>query len=72
MEVFKLEHYAATLRREYVESYESRNPPSVSRAQMRKALTEHGECSSLSLLFEAWHWNIPKLPLTRAVWKENR
>lgn len=40
VEVFKLEHYAAALRREYVESYESRNPPSVSRAQMRKSLTE--------------------------------
>lgn len=51
VEVFKLEHYAAALRREYVESYESRDPPSVRRAQMRKALTERGECSYFSLFF---------------------
>ncbi|XP_054476925.1 uncharacterized protein LOC129109032 [Anoplopoma fimbria] len=38
VEVFKLEHYVAVLRREYVESYEKRNPPSVIKTQMKKAL----------------------------------
>lgn len=42
VEVFKLEHYVAVVRREYVESYESRNPPSVTRTQLKKALTERG------------------------------
>ncbi|XP_074509017.1 uncharacterized protein LOC141778565 isoform X2 [Sebastes fasciatus] len=39
VEVFKLEHYLAVIRREYVESYESRNPPSVTQTQMKKALS---------------------------------
>ncbi|TMS10946.1 Frizzled-1 [Larimichthys crocea] len=39
VEVFKLEHYVAAARREYVESYESMNPPSVTQTQMRKALS---------------------------------
>ncbi|XP_038566327.1 uncharacterized protein LOC119896950 [Micropterus salmoides] len=38
-EFFRLEHYVAITRREYVESYESRNPPSVTQTQMKKALT---------------------------------
>lgn len=42
VELFKLEHYVAVVRREYVESYESRNPPSVTRTQLKKALTERG------------------------------
>ncbi|KAI3361382.1 hypothetical protein L3Q82_012937, partial [Scortum barcoo] len=39
VEVFKLEHYVAVIRREYVESYESRTPPSVTKVQMKKALS---------------------------------
>ncbi|XP_056296243.1 uncharacterized protein LOC130210238 [Pseudoliparis swirei] len=39
VEVFKLEHHVAVLRREYVESYEGRNPPSVTKTQMKKALS---------------------------------
>lgn len=39
-EVFKLEHYVAVVRREYVESYEKRNPPSIPLTQMKKALRE--------------------------------
>ncbi|XP_058504266.1 uncharacterized protein LOC131471632 [Solea solea] len=42
VEFFKLEHYMATLRREYVESYERRNPPSVTQRQMKKALSDRG------------------------------
>ncbi|KAK5891714.1 hypothetical protein CesoFtcFv8_012164 [Champsocephalus esox] len=41
VEVFKMEHYAALVRREYVESYESRNPPSVPQSQMKMALAAH-------------------------------
>ncbi|KAE8289301.1 Frizzled-1 [Larimichthys crocea] len=36
VEVFKLEHYVAAARREYVESYESMNPPSVTQTQMKR------------------------------------
>ncbi|XP_039973440.1 uncharacterized protein LOC120784070 [Xiphias gladius] len=39
VEFFKLEHYVAVIRREYVESYERTNPPSVTQAQMEKALS---------------------------------
>lgn len=39
VEVFKLETYVAVLRREYVESYETRTPPSVTQTQMKKALS---------------------------------
>ncbi|TKS82594.1 Frizzled-7 [Collichthys lucidus] len=39
VEVFKLEHYVAAARREYVESYESMNPPSVTQTQMKKVLS---------------------------------
>ncbi|XP_034467512.1 uncharacterized protein LOC117777094 [Hippoglossus hippoglossus] len=41
LELFKLEHYVAIIRREYVESYESRNPSSVTQTQMEKALSVH-------------------------------
>nr|XP_020473008.1 uncharacterized protein LOC109970049 isoform X2 [Monopterus albus] len=39
VEFFKLEHYVAIVRREYLESYESRTPPSVTQTQMKKALS---------------------------------
>ncbi|XP_031723369.1 uncharacterized protein LOC116394431 isoform X2 [Anarrhichthys ocellatus] len=39
VEVFKLETYVAVLRREYVESYETRTPPSVTQTQLKKALS---------------------------------
>uniref|UniRef100_UPI0037E72257 uncharacterized protein isoform X2 n=1 Tax=Semicossyphus pulcher TaxID=241346 RepID=UPI0037E72257 len=39
VEVFKMEHYVAVARREYVESYAKRNPPAVTQVQLRKALT---------------------------------
>ncbi|KAM6909968.1 sorcin-like [Xenentodon cancila] len=41
VEFFKLEHYVAVIRREYVESYESRNPPAVTETQMKKAVAAH-------------------------------
>ncbi|XP_029360766.1 uncharacterized protein LOC115045294 [Echeneis naucrates] len=41
LEFFKLQHYVAVVRREYVESYESMNPNSVTKTQMRKALSAH-------------------------------
>ncbi|XP_067456533.1 uncharacterized protein [Thunnus thynnus] len=41
LEFFKLEHYVAVTRREYVESYEGRNPPSVTETQMKKSLSTH-------------------------------
>ncbi|KAM9352800.1 sorcin-like [Symphorus nematophorus] len=41
VEVFKLEHYVAVVRREYVENYERRNPPSVTQTQMKRALSAH-------------------------------
>ncbi|CAG6014424.1 unnamed protein product, partial [Menidia menidia] len=41
VELFKLEHYVAVTRREYVESYESRNPPAVTQNQMKKRLAAH-------------------------------
>ncbi|KAM8870326.1 uncharacterized protein AB9W97_017213 isoform 2-T2 [Spinachia spinachia] len=40
VEVFKLEHYVAVVRREYVENYEKSNPPSIPLGQMKKALRE--------------------------------
>lgn len=42
VEVFKLEHYVAVVRREYVENYERRNPPAVTQNQMKKILSAHG------------------------------
>ncbi|XP_019961338.1 uncharacterized protein [Paralichthys olivaceus] len=41
VELFKLEHYVAIIRREYVESYERRNPSAVTQTQMKKALAVH-------------------------------
>ncbi|XP_023144140.2 uncharacterized protein LOC111580566 isoform X2 [Amphiprion ocellaris] len=41
VEFFKLGHYVAAIRREYVESYESRNPPAVTETQMKKSLSAH-------------------------------
>ncbi|XP_075322633.1 penta-EF hand domain-containing protein 1-like [Odontesthes bonariensis] len=41
VEWFKLEHYVAVVRREYVESYESSNPTSDTQTQMKKALAAH-------------------------------
>lgn len=41
VEVFKLEHYVAVVRREYVENYESGTPPSVTQAQMKRVLDAH-------------------------------
>lgn len=38
VEFFKLEHFVAVIRREYVESYGSRNPPSVTENQFKKAV----------------------------------
>lgn len=46
VEVFKLEHYAAVVRREYLESYEKRTPPAVTRAQMKAALSDRGDAFS--------------------------
>lgn len=42
MEVFKLEHFVSVVRREYVESYESRIPPSVTQTQLKKAISSRG------------------------------
>lgn len=42
VEVFKLEHYVAVARREYVESYERRNPASITQTQMKKTLSVRG------------------------------
>lgn len=41
-EVFKLEKFVSAVRREYVESYESRIPPSVTRKQLKKAISARG------------------------------
>ncbi|XP_028282342.1 atrial natriuretic peptide-converting enzyme-like [Parambassis ranga] len=41
VEYFKLEHYVAGVRREYVESSESRHPASVTQSQMKRALAAH-------------------------------
>ncbi|XP_074540338.1 uncharacterized protein LOC141801260 [Halichoeres trimaculatus] len=42
VEVFKMEHYVASVRREYLENYEKRNPPAVTQSQLKRALTERG------------------------------
>ncbi|XP_049438719.1 atrial natriuretic peptide-converting enzyme-like [Epinephelus fuscoguttatus] len=39
VELFNLEHYVAATRREYLESYEKRTPPSVTQYQMKRALS---------------------------------
>ncbi|XP_061675598.1 atrial natriuretic peptide-converting enzyme-like [Syngnathoides biaculeatus] len=41
-EFFKLDHYVAAARREYVDSYERRQPPSFTEAHMNNALTVRG------------------------------
>ncbi|KAA8579067.1 hypothetical protein FQN60_018808 [Etheostoma spectabile] len=46
VEVFKLEHYVAATRREYVENYERRIPPSITQTQMKKILVLWYEYSS--------------------------
>ncbi|RVE63076.1 hypothetical protein OJAV_G00163260 [Oryzias javanicus] len=40
MEFFKLEHFVATIRREYAENYDRRNP-AVTKIQMKKAIAAH-------------------------------
>ncbi|XP_034534269.1 uncharacterized protein LOC117808693, partial [Notolabrus celidotus] len=40
VEVFKMEHYVAVVRREYVESYEKRTPPAVTKPQLKRAMSE--------------------------------
>lgn len=42
VEFFKLQHHVAVIRREYVASYESRNPPAVTQTQMKAAVAAHG------------------------------
>lgn len=42
VEFYKLEHYAAVIRREYVENYDSRTQSAVTQAQMKKAVAAHG------------------------------
>ncbi|KAM9852643.1 uncharacterized protein ACBR49_005704 [Aulostomus maculatus] len=42
VEVFKMEHYVAATRREYMETYERGNPPSVTQTQMKKTLSGRG------------------------------
>ncbi|XP_035991327.1 uncharacterized protein LOC105917773 isoform X1 [Fundulus heteroclitus] len=41
VEFFKLEHYVAVIRREYVENYESRTLSAVTQTQMKKAIAFH-------------------------------
>ncbi|XP_015237311.1 PREDICTED: uncharacterized protein LOC107088946 [Cyprinodon variegatus] len=41
VELFKLEHYVAVIRREYVEKYESRTPSVVTQRQMKNAVISH-------------------------------
>ncbi|KAK5614958.1 hypothetical protein CRENBAI_008351 [Crenichthys baileyi] len=41
VEFFKLEHYVAVIRREYVENYESRTQSAVTKTQMKKAIASH-------------------------------
>ncbi|XP_068179074.1 uncharacterized protein [Antennarius striatus] len=40
VEVFKLEHYVAVARREYLENSERRSPPSITRVQLKKILSD--------------------------------
>ncbi|KAM8825952.1 uncharacterized protein ACB058_019405 [Synchiropus picturatus] len=42
LEFFRLEHFVAASRREYMEQYERRSPPSLSREQMQKLLQDRG------------------------------
>ncbi|PWA23901.1 hypothetical protein CCH79_00010809 [Gambusia affinis] len=41
VEFFKLEHYVAAIRREYVGNYESRGPSAVTQTQMKKVVASH-------------------------------
>lgn len=45
VEVFKLEHYVAVVRREYMESSDRRNPSSMTQAQMKKAVSSRSTAS---------------------------
>lgn len=47
VEVFKLEHYVAVVRREYMESCDRRNPSSITEAQMKKAVSSRSTASHL-------------------------
>ncbi|XP_061631281.1 uncharacterized protein LOC133478967 isoform X1 [Phyllopteryx taeniolatus] len=42
VEFFRLDHYVAAARREYVDSYERKHPPSFTQAHMEEALTVRG------------------------------
>ncbi|KAK2845074.1 hypothetical protein Q5P01_011733 [Channa striata] len=55
VEYFKLEHYVAVIRREYVESYERMNPPSVTQTQMKKALSARDFGLDDDLFRTLWH-----------------
>lgn len=50
-EVFKLEHFVSVVRREYVESYESGIPPTVTQTQMKKAISARGESNNAAIVF---------------------
>lgn len=41
-EVFKLERFVSVVRREYVESYERRSPPTVTQIQLKNTISAHG------------------------------
>lgn len=47
VEVFKLEHYVAVVRREYMESYDRRTSPYMTQAQTKKAVSSHSTASRL-------------------------
>lgn len=48
-EVFKLEHFVSVVRREYVESYESGIPPSVTQTQLKKAISARGNSNNAAI-----------------------
>lgn len=68
-EVFKLEHYVAVVRREYVESYEKRNPPSIPLTQMKKALRgkTSAEKSPRHVIQGAFDWPSASISLVFSV-----
>lgn len=41
-----MEHFVSAVRREYVESYESRVPPSVTQKQLKKAVSARGNSTA--------------------------
>ncbi|XP_070821650.1 uncharacterized protein [Chaetodon trifascialis] len=55
VELFKLEHYVAVARREYVESYERRNPPAITQTQMKKTLSARGLDLDNETFRSLWH-----------------